>query len=602
MKKHLLLSLIFIFTLNANPIDIGTLKTSLNPIPLSSYFFDINSTLNYDEIKQTRFLPTNNYRLTYPSSFGSNIWMKIELENSSSKAKEIILEFQQPHIENIYLYDEKKQLYHDGFFHENSDHTLNMTFKLRLKAKEVKDYYIQVNSSFATIRVEIEIYSPEYFHDNELTYQAHLFILYGGMIILILFNFLTFFMSKERAYLYYVVFSSIQLYHQFLKHGIVDTYITNLTPYMLSFYMPLITMILLFFILFTNNILDYRKFPKMQKINNYLIVILSIYTVYAYLFETLINHKILIIYLFIYVYYIWQGIYFYFFKKIKSVKYHALGWTIFWIASILYALNDRGVIDLRSAPFIYDYAMLFQMFMFALALSEKINSTRREKELNDKKLIHLQESQKNILKEEVAKQTKEIQHRLHERESLLQELNHRVKNNMQIIISMLRMQADQYGETEKEIVQIAENRIRSMLSVHELLYSKKEDTVLSGQEYLTLLIKQVSLSYAINAQQLSVEIEDITLEMQRMVLIGFVLNELLSNAIKHARREKSLFIEIKLYQEGEKIILLIHDNGEQYEITKEGLGTLFVDAVVDEQLKGNVTRHFEDGYLVQVTI
>ena len=320
------------------------------------------------------------------------------------------------------------------------------------------------------------------------------------------------------------------------------------------------------------------------------------------MFETLINHNVLLVYLLIYVYYIWQGVYFYFFKKIRSVKYHALGWSVFWIASVLYVLNDRNIITLANTAIIYDYAMLFQMFMFAVALSEKMNNITKTKELNNQKLIELQNSQKEILQDEVKAKTKEIQLRLNERESLLQELNHRVKNNMQIIISLLRMQAQKYGDKEKEIVQTAENRIRSMLYVHELLYSKNDNTNLNTKEYLKTLIDQLIVSYDIKIEDIKIDIQEIDISTHELTLIGFILNELLTNAIKHAKAKDTLLIDIKLYYLEDKIHLELKDNGQEFSESIDGLGNLFIDAIVTDQLKGKIDRFFKDGYHIKVQI
>ncbi len=126
---------------------------------------------------------------------------------------------------------------------------------------------------------------------------------------------------------------------------------------------------------------------------------------------------------------------------------------------------------------------------------------------------------------------------LKEKEFLLKEIHHRVKNNMQVIASLLKLQAAAVND-ERLLApfQDAENRVRAMSLVHEKLYQSEDFTKVPFRDYLTSLIRYLSQSYEHRARHITVvaEIEDLPLDITAAIPCGLIVNELLSNAFKHA--------------------------------------------------------------------
>jgi len=131
----------------------------------------------------------------------------------------------------------------------------------------------------------------------------------------------------------------------------------------------------------------------------------------------------------------------------------------------------------------------------------------------------------------------QIKDSLHEKEVLLKEIHHRVKNNMQVITSLLSLQAKTIGDTKAlAVFEDSQNRVKSMALIHETLYQSKDLSRINFAEYLQKLVAHVSRSYRIrpNAVRINLHVNDVTLPIDTAVPCGLIINELASNALKYA--------------------------------------------------------------------
>ena len=153
---------------------------------------------------------------------------------------------------------------------------------------------------------------------------------------------------------------------------------------------------------------------------------------------------------------------------------------------------------------------------------------------------------------------------LKEKEVLIQEINHRVKNNLQIISSLLSLQANHTSSDEAaEILKESRGRVKSMAMIHEKLYHSSNLSRLNMAEYLNNLVGDILRSYSSVSSKVSsnVDVDDIYLNINTALPMGLMVNELVSNSIKHAFPEGEGNISIKLEYDGEKYILIVSDNG-----------------------------------------
>jgi two-component sensor histidine kinase len=154
---------------------------------------------------------------------------------------------------------------------------------------------------------------------------------------------------------------------------------------------------------------------------------------------------------------------------------------------------------------------------------------------------------------------------LQEKEVLLREIHHRVKNNLQIITSLLRLQAGQVQNTvAREILRESQNRVQSIAFIHEQLYLTKDFSKIDFSRYFQSLAHHLFQSFGArsNLITLKVDIENIFLDMDLAIPCSIIFNELISNALKHAFPEgRSGKIEISLSEFGENYEMAVRDDG-----------------------------------------
>ena len=192
---------------------------------------------------------------------------------------------------------------------------------------------------------------------------------------------------------------------------------------------------------------------------------------------------------------------------------------------------------------------------------------------------------------------------LQEKEVLLKEVHHRVKNNLQVISSILNLQSS-YVKDKKtlDILRESQNRIKSMSFIHESLYQNTDFSEINFSEYIVSLSKNLVHSYGIydNLIDLKLSAGDISLNLDLSIPCGLIINELVSNALKYAFNEtKKGEIKIKLLEKNDQIHLTVQDNGVglpknlDYQNT-DSLGLQLVTTLV-EQINGKIELENKKG-------
>ncbi|MEH1869830.1 MAG: PAS domain S-box protein [Nostoc sp.] len=197
----------------------------------------------------------------------------------------------------------------------------------------------------------------------------------------------------------------------------------------------------------------------------------------------------------------------------------------------------------------------------------------------------------------------QIQRSLDEKETLLKEIHHRVKNNLQIISSLLRMQARRsLDETTLLLFKESQNRVQSMALIHEQLYQSVDIYEINFDNYIKTLIDSLFRSYGVSQKNivLNIETNDIKLTLDTAIPCGLIINELVSNCLKYAFPEQKGNITISLEKSlEERLVLVVKDTGIGIPKTfdwdnSNSLGLRIVKNLV-RQLKGNIFLECDRG-------
>ncbi len=199
----------------------------------------------------------------------------------------------------------------------------------------------------------------------------------------------------------------------------------------------------------------------------------------------------------------------------------------------------------------------------------------------------------------------QIKANLNEKEILLQEIHHRVKNNMQVVASLLNLQSRKVDDiTVKEALRESQNRIYAMSTVHELLHESQDLSQISLRPFLNKIVNSLVQSYAVNQGriQLKTEVADVSIGIYQASPLCLTINELVSNSMKYAfpdHDEGEITISLVQKEDG-TIKLIIADNGvglpEGLDWRKpDTLGLHLVQVLVEHQLDGSVVLDSSHG-------
>ena len=169
-------------------------------------------------------------------------------------------------------------------------------------------------------------------------------------------------------------------------------------------------------------------------------------------------------------------------------------------------------------------------------------------------------------KEQLVDNNKVIQKALEEKNTLLQEIHHRVKNNLQVVSSLLSLQSRLVtDEVAIDAINASKGRVQSMSLLHQNLYQDKNLKGVDMQVYFENLVENLFHTYKIPEDRIQFEaqIDQLNLDIDTVVPLGLITNELITNSLKHAFTEmEEGLLKLRLHQENDQLILQVTDNGK----------------------------------------
>lgn len=216
-----------------------------------------------------------------------------------------------------------------------------------------------------------------------------------------------------------------------------------------------------------------------------------------------------------------------------------------------------------------------------------------------------------VEKEQILLENRQLlQKTVNDKDQLIQEIHHRVRNNLQIITSLLNLQSTYVEDVvTQRIIQDSQNRVRALSLIHEDLYQSDDMTLLNLSDYLKRLGKQLyrSMRVDITRYKLDFDAEQLMAPVDIATPAGLIVNELLSNAFKHAFVSKETgYVLLKVRLSGENIVIAVTDNGVglpgDFSIDKvDSLGLMLVGSLI-EQVNGKITYSGIGGASFEVSI
>lgn len=564
----------------------------------SQIYIDTSGKETIKSIQSKEFKPTKEFLNPYSDDpmihrgyTRESVWLKFSIKNNSNTPMKKVLVLDNQMLDHITLFTfnsttsskagvlepEKKEVLgvlNNRTFDEN---ILDFYFNIELNPKETKEYYLNVSSLSCAVYFKLELMDKSELYEAEINHQLILTLFFGAMLALVLYNLFIYFFTKDVAYLYYVFYIFFTIWNHASFSGMIDylynisphySYITSIDAFLAIFYISLTS---IFALLFTRNFLNIKNYKKIDFIFKSFIVINIILLIFS--FSKYYPIDIITIILFLSIAFMIVVSYYLLIQKEPNARFFIVGWTFAVFGWFMLGLQQYGLYSLNyNYEYFYELTVFIEAILFSIALSAKLNKT------------------------------KELEIAVNKSKILTKELHHRVKNNMQFIISMYRLKLSKtMDEKLSSILNEIELTIQAMSATHEMLYSKSNLEQIDTKEYFSSLIKRISQSF--NLKEIKIETNiDTKLDIDKSITLGIILNELITNSLKYAFTENKGTITISLHKEDKNYELIYCDNGIGFDTknTKKSFGTKIIENLVKDDLKGNITIKNHSGITYKI--
>ena len=560
--------LFFIFTIcvvnGSNTIDMHT-KNPLNILKQTSIYIDKENKKNFDYIlKNSAVVFKKNKKDFIHLGYTSDaVWLKFKIKNPSNTKINKVLEISNQMLDSIVLYTKEanstnytKQTNGIKNNLSNDENIIHMYFNISLKPNTTKTYYLKISSLSCAVYFDINLMSKDQLYQKEIKHQLVLTLFFGSILTLIIYNLFIFYFTKDLAYLYYISYLLFVIMEH-TSYTAINFYVFSKDFLEADIYLAIfyISCTSIFAILFVRKYLNTYKYKKLDFVFksfialNIIFILLSnpeFYPIDIVVLTTMLSLLYIIV----------VGIYL-LYKGETNAKYMIVGWSISVFGWLMLGMYDYGGWSILSYyPYFFEFSIFIEAVLFSVALANKLNKTS--------------ELEKSL-------QTNEI---------LTKELHHRVKNNMQFIISIYRLKLSKHSNHEiSNSLKEAEGTIQAMSTTHEMLYTQNMSSTLDTKNYFTLLIDRLKQNYRNSDVNISLNITT-SLDADKSIYIGIILNELITNSFKYAFSGGTGKIAISLLKTDKNYILRIEDNGKGFDTTKQvdGFGLELVKTLVEDEL------------------
>jgi two-component sensor histidine kinase len=280
-----------------------------------------------------------------------------------------------------------------------------------------------------------------------------------------------------------------------------------------------------------------------------------------------------------------------FYVFLNVLVFLAIAWIVFGDMFALYTPRPHGRADISDFIIVTAIILFTAVSVYVIMNSQNIAFSKARMELQNRKLL-----------------ARDLKKSLEEKDLLLREIHHRVKNNLSIIISLLNIQGENAASDYRQILQQSINRIYSIALVHEMLYSSSGSSRIPMKDYVSDITTHIIESQK-EFRDISIEnnINSIQLPLESAIPCGIILNELITNSIKHAFGKKAKGrIEISMEELADnKVELSVCDNGKGIPAETNGDQTTAIGMYLVEQLcyqlNSEMDRYNRDGACFSIT-
>jgi len=555
-------------------------------------------------------IPTSFKQLS-PSDLSKHISFWVQVTISSDVDQHKILKAGNWYMQQVSFYDGAGNVIYVGNNVEVALLKGGNTFYLYYPFVDDKD-----SNGLTVSVISVHDFNTEYFdmRTNQVFFAAAV-----GMLLLLSFMYSIFIRSKDKIYIHYALYLFAILVFFTYQYGILGDAFSMFKLVPPAWFWIFSDFISITYLYFSQSFLDMKKKdPLLHRVFNfgiYLVASMVVIETISYLFEIDALHSVwfkgpviafqIIIFPFI----------FYRVYKQKTI----LGWLFLASLIIVSVASMAGQVastfkSVSSTNFILQSATLIDAFIFSIGIAIRFGISNKEKQQIQSDLISqlkinekIQEQNAAQLETKVIERTEALNKRNRDNELLIKEIHHRVKNNLQVVSSLLNIAERKISDgNAKQPFRDSANRINSMGLIHSFLYQNENFSDIDLKKYIQQLTDLLADSFRTKYPRIQIllEVGPVKLDMDSAIEIGLIINELVTNSLKHGVYENDKpVINLSMQQERSKLNLQVKDNGLSKGNQKINFETSFgmrMIAALTKKLNGTMNIQQTNGFEVAI--
>ena len=440
-----------------------------------------------------------------------------------------------------------------------------------------------------------------------------------GMLLLLSVMYSIFIRSADKIYIHYALYLFAILIFFTYQYGILADVFNAVKRVPPAWFWIFSDFISITYLYFSQSFLDMKKKdPLLHRVFNfgiYLVMSMAVIEIVYYLIEIDLLHSVwfkgpVIVFQIVIFPFIFYRVY-----KQKTI----LGWLFLASLIIVSVASMAGQVastfkSVSATNYLLESATLIDAFIFSIGIAIRFGISNKEKQLIQNDLIgqlkineKIQEQNASELETKVKQRTEALDKRNHENELLIKEIHHRVKNNLQVVSSLLNISERKISdENAKQPFRDSANRINSMGLIHSLLYQNEDYSNINLKKYVDELTRMLLESFQSKYPQARVDLNvgQVKLDMDRAIEMGLIINELVTNSLKHGVfPDGRPTITVSINQFTDKLNLIVKDNGQPRQNGEINIDASFgmrLITALTKKLNGEIAISRAEGFEVAI--
>ncbi len=594
---HLVLFMTLFYTCshaNIPPVDINT-DGKCFILKQSEIFIGPDDMPLKNIIKENRFKPFHHEHMN-PGISQSFIYIHFRLQNKTDKSIAKVLALSSPLLENIFLYtgDDLRTGRAQGIQYATETHnTIPYYYRLMLPPQSIRNYYLKIHQTYNPIDFTLVLEDENTFLENDRTLQAINLILIGMVIALMFYSFFLSYYIDDRSYFFYSLYLLALIYQQMTYLGLTSIYFPKWFI-LFDLHIDIIKLALLIITaaLFAMHFLETKHHKYIHRTYQAVIAVAFLELLFLPAEETYSLVTVILSGTFFIFFNLFSGIYIYK-RGLKQARLFIVGFSI---VSLFYLIMIFDSLGFSSLMYYFQNALIWgtalEAFILSLAFADRYLILQNKARKAEQKVLYETQHRADMVEHEVIRKTEELNRALETKNLLIQEIHHRVKNNLQIILSIIRLQELEVDDlkTRGKLTDL-EYRINAIAKTYTMLLNSDDLEEVDMQAYIETLLIDISESYDQFKYRIDMVTDiDVTMPIKRSVYVGLIINELVTNSYKHAFENSPGTIMIKLKEEEKHYTLTVEDSGKGFEFDRErqNLGLKLIHTLVENQLEGSI--------------